>query len=75
MTTIFNVLFKSVEKYSTPFCRAFSTMEKAENFIEECCEKSNFTIKSNLHVEDLKDYRVEDKEGNSYYFVIFFQEI
>jgi mRNA-degrading endonuclease HigB of HigAB toxin-antitoxin module len=76
--TIYNVLFKSVEKKETPFCQAFKTELEARNFCELVCKKNNFTIKSTMGwnvLETFDDYRVEDVNGNSYYLVIYKQTI
>jgi len=75
---VFNVLYKGVEINVTPFCLAFLREEEARDWIEQTCETKNFTIKSKLGWNDsetVDDYRVEDSEGNSYYFVIFKQQI
>lgn len=75
---VYNVLYKGVEINVTPFCLAFLREEEARSWIEQTCETKNFTIKSTLGWNDaqtIDDYRVEDKDGNSYYFVIFKQQL
>ena len=78
MIEVYNVLYKGVERNVTPFCLAFLREEEARDWIEQTCETKNLTIKSRLGWDDsetVDDYRVEDDEGNSYYFVIFKQQI
>lgn len=78
MIEVFNVLYKGVEKNITPYCLAFLKEEDARSWIESVCEIKNFSIKSTLGWNDdmtMDDYRVEDKEGNTYYFVIYKQQI
>jgi len=75
---VFNVLYKGVEINVTPFCLAFLREEEAHDWIEQACETKNLTIKSSLGWDEsgtVDDYRVEDREGNSYYFVIFKQQL
>lgn len=75
---IFNVLIKGVEVKDINFCKAFTTEEKADKWIEETCLKKNWTIKSSFGWNEsntIDDRRVEDKNGNSYYFVIYRQEL
>jgi hypothetical protein len=78
MLEIYNVLFKGVEKNVTPFCLAFLKEEEAREWIESTCEVRGYIIKSTLGWNDdmtLDDYRVEDVNGNSYYFVIYKQKL
>ena len=74
---IYNVLFKGVEKRITPICVAFATEEEARDYIETRIEASEeLTLKSTLGwSNNIDDYRLEDKEENSYYFVIYRQEM
>jgi hypothetical protein len=54
---------------------AFSTEEKAREFIMKTAEKNHHTIKSCLNGSldncDEDDYRAEDNEGNSFYYVLY----
>lgn len=78
MVDIYNVLFKGVEVKVEPFCIAFSTEEKARHWIKSFCDANAISIKSSMGWNDDKtmdDYRVEDKDGNSYYFVIVKQKL
>jgi hypothetical protein len=78
MVEIYNVLYKGVEIKVNPFCLAFLTEEEARSWIESTCDVKSYSIKSCLGWNDEKtmdDYRVEDKDGNSYYFVIFKQKL
>ena len=83
---IYNVLFKGVEinKSSQNFCKAFTNLESAENFAETAAAQLGLTIKSgsgwlldggSTEIGNLTDFRCEDSSGNSYYFVIYVQEI
>ena len=70
---IFNVLYKGVEKNITPFCLAFLKEEDARSWIESVCDVKSFSIKSTFGWSDdntWDDYRVEDKDDNTFYFVI-----
>ena len=78
MLEIYNVLFKGVEINVSPFCLAFLKEEEARDWIESTCEVRGYIIKSTLGWNDdmnLDDYRVEDVNGNSYYFVIYKQKL
>jgi hypothetical protein len=78
MIEVFNVLYKGVEKGVTPFCLAFLKEEDARSWIESTCEVKSYSIKSTMGWNEnmtIDDYRVEDVEGNSYYFVIYRQQI
>jgi hypothetical protein len=78
MIEVFNVLYKGVEKGVTPFCLAFLKEEDARSWIESTCEVKSYSIKSTMGWNEnmtTDDYRVEDVEGNSYYFVIYRQQI
>jgi len=73
---VFNVLIKGVEVKDINFCKVFTTEEKAVKWIEETSLKNDWTIKSRLGWNDdntIDDRRVEDKNRNSYYFVIYRQ--
>ncbi len=75
---IFNVLYKGVELNVTPFCLAFLKEEDAREWIKQTCEFKCFSMKSTLGWNEsmtTDDYRVEDKDGNSYYFVIYKQKL
>ena len=86
---IYNVLFKSVETNHSPFAKAFKTKEEAINYVEETCDKHGFEMKSTMEqmysgwdaeeeeafVPTWFDNRVEDKDGNSFYFVTYTQTI
>lgn len=78
MMEVFNVLYKGNEIRVNPFCKAFLKEEDARKWIVKSCGKMSLTIKSSLGWNDdnsMDDYRVEDKDGNSYYFVIYKQLI
>ena len=75
---IINVLFKGVEIKTHTWCKAFSTEDKARNFIENYCEREGLKIRSLLGWNEEKtmdDYRVEDEDGNTFYFVLYRQEL
>lgn len=75
---VFNVLIKGVEVKDINFCKAFTTEEKAVKWIEETSLKNDWTIKSRSGWNDdntIDDRRVENKEGNTYYFVIYRQTL
>lgn len=75
--TIYNLLFKGIEKRTTPWCKAFSTKEEAQSYIDADILSSGLTAKSiDRNDEDtISDVRCEDTHGNSYYYVLFTQEI
>jgi hypothetical protein len=78
MTEVFNVLYKGNEIKVNPFCKVFLKEEDARKWIEDTCDKMSFKMKSSLNWNEemsMDDYRVEDEQGNSYYFVIFRQSI
>ena len=78
MIEVFNVLYKGVEKNVTPFCLAFLREEEARDWIESTCEVKSYSMKSTLGWNKdmtMDDYRVEDENGNSYYFVIYRQRL
>lgn len=73
---VFNVLIKGVEVKDINFCKVFLTEEKADKWIQETCQKNDWTIKSSMGWNDsntIDDRRVEDSNRNSYYFVIYRQ--
>lgn len=79
---IYNVLFKHVEKHVVPYCKAFKDLEKAKHYIYETIEnctwlKSMSTMDSEYFPElgSFTDVRCEDDEGNTYYFVIYVQNL
>ena len=82
---IYNVLVKAVEKCSSynPYPRAFSNIEDATEYIFTSAEKMGLEIKSSLFLNEEEnwdgeifgDYRLEDEDGNSYYFVIYYQTV
>lgn len=78
MKKLFVVLFKSVEKRMSPSVYFFETEEEARSYIEKYCSINKLKICSSLGWQyndeernDLDDYRVEDADGDSYYFVIY----
>jgi hypothetical protein len=78
---VFNVMFKGEEVKTIPFAKVFATKEESEAYINEKCKKHGLTIKSSLDSGDgdepliWSDYRTEDKDGNTYFFVTYYQEI
>ena len=72
---IYNLLFKSIEKHHTPFCQSFSTFAKAEAWMEKDCKWRRGGLKCYSTDTSITghctDFRCEDEEGNSYYYVIF----
>jgi hypothetical protein len=73
---LFNVLFKGVEVKITPFCKGFRTEDKAMEWIETLTKQYELEAKSSMgwnESKTLNDIRLEDKKGNSYYFVIYRQ--
>lgn len=78
MVEIYNVLYKGVEVEVNPFCLAFLKEEEARKWIESTCEVKGYNIKSCLGWNEegtMDDYRLEDKDGNTFYFVIFKQKL
>jgi hypothetical protein len=78
MIEIFNVLVKGVEIKINPTCKAFLKEEDARKWCEEVCKRKSWVIKSTFGWNDdnnWHDYRVKDVEGNTYYFVIYKQEL
>lgn len=78
MVEIYNVLYKGVEVQVNPFCLAFLKEEEARQWIENSCDINSYSIKSCLgwnEKQTMDDYRVEDKDGNTFYFVIFKQKL
>lgn len=82
---VYNVLFKRVEinEGYQNYAKVFATIEEAYNYAEEGAKKKGLIIKSTSgflsgdeHTPgSITDYRMEDDKGNSYYFVIYVQEI
>ena len=73
---IFNVLIKGVEVKDINFCKAFTTETLVDEWIDKICTANNWTQKSRMGWNDdntMDDRRVEDKGGNTYYFVIYRQ--
>jgi len=78
MVEIYNVLYKGVEVPVNPFCLAFLKEEQAREWIESVCDVKSYSIKSSFGWNDsrtMDDYRVEDKDGNTFYFVIYRQKL
>ena len=80
MGIIYNVLVKGIEKRIIPTCKAFGNEDAARKWIEKEIERWGWDLKSRAGwyedaEGDFDDYRCEDDEGNSYYFVIYKQEI
>ena len=78
MLEIYNVLYKGVEVQVNPFCLAFLKEEEARQWIESTCEFNGYIIKSTFggsEDDTWDDYRVEDKDGNTFYFVIYKQKL
>lgn len=75
---IYNILFKGVEIKVSPFCKAFRTFHDAETWVNMQCEKAGLTIKSTMgwnEDETINDFRCEDTNGNTFYFVVYGQQI
>ena len=76
---VYNVLFKGVEKKVNPFAQAFESEEKAREWCIKFAHSRGLKICSTLgkwgEEWEVDDYRLEDKEGNSYYLVIYKQEL
>jgi hypothetical protein len=75
---IINVLFKGVEIRVTPGCTAFYNEDTAREFIEKNVEERGLEIKSSMGWNEdntIDDYRAEDAQGNSYYYVLYRQVI
>ena len=76
---VYNVLFKGVEKKVNPFAQAFESEEKAREWCIKVANSKELKICSTLgkwnEYWEVYDYRLEDKEGNSYYLVIYKQEL
>jgi hypothetical protein len=75
---IINVLFKGVELQVTPGCKAFYNEDTAREFILKNAQEKNLQIKSSMGWNDdntIDDYRAEDAQGNSYYYVLYRQTI
>lgn len=80
---LYNVLFKGVEIKVNPYPQICKTFGLACEYAERTAEKYGLEIKSEsgffrgdeFTVDSFTDYRCEDQKGNSYYFVIYVQEI
>ena len=75
---IYNVLLKGVEVRIPPICKAFRTEAQADAYIQDECIKRDLTIRSTYGWDEgstLNDYRAEDIDGNTFYFVIYRQLI
>ena len=87
---VWNVLFKGVEKNPSNrnFAKAFGSFKQAEEFMSEYAKKNELFVHSTLgwmkgyddNVDEftvgaVNDWRMSDKDGNSYYFVIYVQII
>ena len=80
---VYNVLFKGVEQDVTPTVRPFVKFEMAEKFCELDAQSrrlkirstSGFTSGDENTVGSFVDFRCEDGAGNSYYYIIFVQEL
>ena len=89
-TLVWNVLFKGVEKNPSNrnWAKAFGSFKKAEEFMRNYAELNELFVHSTFGwmkghdwdadeftVGAINDWYMSDKEGNSYYFVIYVQEI
>jgi hypothetical protein len=83
---IYNILFKGVEKnYSSDnYALAHKDYKEACDYVEESMIKKGLIGKSTSGFimggdentpGSLTDYRCEDTDGNSYYYVIYVQEV
>ena len=80
---VYNVLFKGVEIKPTPFCKVFNNIEDAYSFCLASAKKQELKIMSTSGfisgdedtVGSCTDYRCEDKDGNTYYYVIYVQQL
>jgi hypothetical protein len=75
---VFNVLFKGVQIKHTTWAKAFREEQTARAFIEDYCSERDLTIMSSMgwnSENTMDDYRAEDRQGNTYYFVIYRQTI
>jgi hypothetical protein len=75
---IINVLFKGVELKVTPGCKVFLNEDTAREFILKNAKERNLQIKSSMGWNEdntIDDYRAEDAQGNSYYYVLYRQTI
>lgn len=69
------VTWHGIETHHQSKPYAFSTEEKAREFIMKTAKKNHHTIKSclngSLDEHDVDDYRAEDNEGNSFYYMLY----
>jgi len=87
---VWNVLFKGVEKNpsSRNWARAFGSYQEAEEYMGKWAKSRNLKVCSEMGwtkgedweahqytVGAMNDWRMEDDDGNSYYFVIHVQEV
>lgn len=80
---VYNVLFKGVEVNPGVFAKVFATIEEAYAYAEEGAKRIGLTIMSESGFfggdeftdGSITDFRMEDDEGNSYYYVIYVQEM
>jgi len=88
---VWNVLFKGVEKNpsSRNWARAFGSYQEAEDYMGKWSEREGLKPCSTMGwlktgyegvthqytVGAMNDWRMEDDDGNSYYFVIHVQEV
>ena len=79
---IYNVLLKGVEK-SISFCKAFADFSEAQKWIEEDATKRKLLCKSSSGyangdqntIGNYSDYRFEDEDGNTFYYVTYTQQV
>ena len=76
---VYNVLFKCVENHCfNPFVQAFLKEEDAREHCHRIAKNYGLEIRSSFGWDDnrtMDDYRMEDRDGNSYYTVIFRQNL
>jgi len=78
MIVVFNVLCKGVENRVVPFCKAFRTEGEAEAWVHTVADKRGWKVVSSSGWDEtvtVNDHRCEDAGGNSYFFVMYRQEI
>lgn len=76
--TIHIVLFKGIEIRTPPRCKPFREEQDARAYCEASASTLGLVIKSTLggyEERGIDDYRCEDSEGNTYYFVLTKHEI
>lgn len=85
---VWNVMFYGIEQRNKTFAKCFGSYEEANKFMDEYAENQRLTFRSEMGwtkgrdwevnqftIGATNDHRLDDKDGNSYYFVITVHEV